>query len=942
MWLDDLLTRIDFKQWYPQGKATGNEQIITNCQFHEDKHASLSINLRTGLYYCHACSEKGNFLSWCKHKNIDLKGLAKEYGIEVEQKLVAKKYMEEAHQKLLDSNESMQWLTSKRGLKKATIIKHQLGLYKRHITIPVFDINDKLVNIRLYNPRGKGQTKMLSWSTGYGSARLFPIKNIYEDQIMLCEGEMDAMLANQLGYNAITGTTGAGTFKTSWIKYFTGKKVLICYDIDSQGKSGAKRVAGMLGEVVDEIKIIYLPIDPKEIPNGDLTDYVVSLGNNKSNLDDLISRTSIIEISKPEEIKYEEVLLHEATHAKYSGKYIKTKGIISGKDIASFIIPKKIKYSCSMDYGSASCAACNMTFDNGERTEEINLMDEVILSLFDCTKEEAEKNLKRLVEIPPRCSKVKIKPEKTINVEVVQIVPEIKYSVHIDKDTKFVTSEGNYLGHDIETNRAYEFKAKTVAHPRTQYATHIIMEAKPTLTAVEGFMFTEEIHKKLIKQFKSDQVQHKINDIYDTTMLHVTGLKMRHDMFTAMMLAFCSPLHFHFESKALRKGWIETLVLGDTKTGKSEMAKSLIEYFKLGELVGAESTSFAGLIGGLDQQQGNRWQLKWGRIPLSHRRIVVIDEMSGLSTFDIGRLSGIRSSGIAEVTKIKSERTWAKTRLIWLSNIRGHKEDPGKMLANYTQGIKAVPELVGKAEDVSRFDIILLVDINEVPAHEINKRIDPPKTYKYKGTEFHDLILWAWKIKPDNIIFTDDAMKKIFETTYRLSEKYSQSIPVVVPSEQRIKIARLACATAVLTYSTDNGQRLIVEKHHVEFIEYYLQYIYDKPACSYNEYSYLEKSRYELKNIEDIKKNINGAPDVIDQLIDIDRITQMDIQEIFNFESKTDVRKFTSMMVKNKAFRRATNGYVKTPAFIKFLREHKYELKGTIDWVEEEDDPAPF
>lgn len=41
-------TRLDRKGW-----------VSTRCPFHEDKSPSLSVNLATGGYVCHACGAKG-------------------------------------------------------------------------------------------------------------------------------------------------------------------------------------------------------------------------------------------------------------------------------------------------------------------------------------------------------------------------------------------------------------------------------------------------------------------------------------------------------------------------------------------------------------------------------------------------------------------------------------------------------------------------------------------------------------------------------------------------------------------------------------------------------------------------------------------------------------------------------------------------------------------
>ena len=40
-WIDDLLNRINFKDYYPQGKSTGKNQIIINCVFKSDPQVSF-------------------------------------------------------------------------------------------------------------------------------------------------------------------------------------------------------------------------------------------------------------------------------------------------------------------------------------------------------------------------------------------------------------------------------------------------------------------------------------------------------------------------------------------------------------------------------------------------------------------------------------------------------------------------------------------------------------------------------------------------------------------------------------------------------------------------------------------------------------------------------------------------------------------------------------
>jgi hypothetical protein len=731
---------------------------------------------------------------------------------------------------------------------------------------------------------------------------------------------MDCLLANQLGYNAITGTTGVGTFPAEWAKYFTGKRVIICFDIDEAGKAGADRVAKLLSKYVSMMKIIELPLDINKYPGGDFTDYIIKEGHTKQEFNKLLKQTKKYQIKDTKDDKYFDVSLVEADHAKYNNKYIKTTALVSGKGDQAYIIPKKIKATCPQNFGEKCCSVCPMSYEGGLMDIKIDITDRSILTLVETSEQDLKRELREIIGAPRRCNKIDIQHQDALNVEEVIMTTEVEYTTDIKRDEQFVVRQAFFVGHNIESNRSYTFEGKTVSHPKNQKGTHLMFKATPSLTAIENYKFTDQVAEKLQK-FRTEHISDKIKDMYDTTITHVSGLIGREDLFTLALLTYCSPLSFKFQDKTVKKGYIESLVLGDTRTGKTEMMKSVIEYFKLGELVLGESASFAGLVGGL-QQVGNTWHLTWGRIPLNNRRLVAIDEMSGLSTWEIAKLSGIRSSGIAEITKIRTERTWAKTRLIWMSNPRGSKEDNKRMMSSYSQGVRAVPELVGKQEDISRFDIILLLGIDDVEMDLINKPTKAPKTLKYMGDEFHDLVMFAWTLTEDKIHFTQDAMDKIYECTKYLSFTYDASIPLIMPSEQRIKLAKIALAAACISFNW-NDYKLIVQDIHVQFAYEYLCQIFNKPITAYDEYSRLEKGRYQILNQQKVGDLFENKKFAIDQLLDVERMTQTDIQEIFNVDSRSDTRKILNVLLTNKALRRSSSGYEKTPAFIEFLREHK-------------------
>lgn len=92
------------------------------------------------------------------------------------------------------------------------------------------------------------------------------------DEIIICEGELDAMLLIQEGFNAVTSTGGSGTFKSDWVPLFKGKKVYICMDNDAAGIKGAIKIAHFLFK--DALIVPW----PRYWQGKDVTEYLVKFG----------------------------------------------------------------------------------------------------------------------------------------------------------------------------------------------------------------------------------------------------------------------------------------------------------------------------------------------------------------------------------------------------------------------------------------------------------------------------------------------------------------------------------------------------------------------------------------------------------------------------------------------------------------------------------------
>ena len=428
-------------------------------------------------------------------------------------------------------------------------------------------------------------------------------------------------------------------------------------------------------------------------------------------------------------------------------------------------------------------------------------------------------------------------------------------------------------------------------------------------------------------------IQDKLDHIHKDISHNVTYIYQRNDLLTTIDLVFHSVLQFYFQGKLLKKGWSEALIIGDTRCGKSETIERLVNHYKSGEISSGENTSFAGLVGGLQQTQ-KRWSIIWGRVPLNDRKLLAIDEVSGLSYQDIANMSQIRSSGIAEITKIQTERTFARTRLVWLSNPRA--DTP---VAYFNSGVEIVKDLIGKPEDIARFDLVLIMATDEVPKEVINASTREEVPHIYTSALCRNLILWAWSRKADQVVISHDTTQKTLDIAEKLCNKYSSDVPIVTLSEQKVKIIRLAVALAARLFSSDiKGEKVIVNPEHVEYIGEFLDMIYSKPAFAYDIWSKSRRSAITLTNAKLVEARLRAiGKSIIEVLMDMRQIRINDIEEVLGM-TREEAKEFISFLVRNRALCKQYTYYIKQPAVIVLLRKLQSEMKDEIMKEEVKDD----
>jgi 5S rRNA maturation endonuclease (ribonuclease M5) len=308
------------------------------------------------------------------------------------------------------------------------------------------------------------------------------------------EGEKDCMLACQLGMAAVTVTAGAGSFKPEWVMAFKNKSVAICYDIDEAGRMGAKTIAEYLAGVTKHLKIIELPI--KEPANADFTNYIV---DNKKTVADLIELIKVTPDYKVDNVKHVaiedkiyEVELSEASDKAYFFKRIRMNAIVVGKDLAPYLVPKKIKVHCLM--GKKVCPYCGIGMKGGDFELIFNEESPEILQLVNCTDMQQERAIREKLEVYGNCRQYNYEILEAQNIEEIKLTPEIKYASSIKE---YVVRVAYFLGHGIKTNQSYELVGITAPHPQTQYSTHIVYRYKESDLSIDKFVLTDDIVNSL-------------------------------------------------------------------------------------------------------------------------------------------------------------------------------------------------------------------------------------------------------------------------------------------------------------------------------------------------------------------------------------------------------------------------------------------------------------
>lgn len=923
----------------------GDDEIKCKCPFHQDKTPSCSINIEKQVFKCHACNANGDFITFLAKslkttRALVFAELSQRYNLDTHTKIIEGALIEKYHSEIWTAKPLLNQLYA-RGITNELIKKYRLGFLNGRITIPITNENGMFVNVRNYSPGAPGGDKFRN-KRGHGKPnRLFPCEQLKFDTIMICGGELKAIIAaellNPLKIGAITTTGGEQFWDIEFSKLLVDKKVYVCYDIDKAGQKAAETRCAQLKQVTSFIGNVILPLSIDKYPHGDINDWVGQEGATLRHFDKLLQETkeweskTIIGESNEEPIN---LSLSDAINADKTGKRIKFNATVSAMDTSPYIIPSSIFVRC--DKSQDCCSLCPILpiLEDKDGNIKIDISPESpsLLEMVAATKASQRDAIIDGLGIP-HCKVVEFEPVEYFTVESIRVSPQLEIT---NDSVEKVMQPMICVGSTLEPNESYSFTGRMFPHPKTQVSTLLISQFTPTQDTLNTYKPENLDALKIFqpREWTYTELKAQLDNIYEDLETNVTNIYRRRDLHLCVDLTYHSCLFMRFDNKII-KGWVETLILGDSSQGKSETTLQLQKHYRLGEKVECKNATTAGLLGGLQQFEG-KWFVTWGIIPTQDQRLVILEELKGASKEIIGSLTDMRSSGIAEIPKIEKRRTHARTRLIAISNPRSDRS-----LSSHNFGLDAIKDLIGGLEDIRRFDFCLLVSNTEITTDELNllQREKKKVNHRFTSDLCRDLILWTWTRKEHEISFSTDAMEAILESASQLCKDFVEDIPIIDRGSMRYKLARLCIALAARTFSINDDGFLYVRKCHVEFITKYISRIYSSSIFGYDSFSKAIQAANTLIDAEKIKKNILQTPfpkDFIEQILYTDQIVMQDICDWCGWD-RVDASQFISFLVRKHALKRLSRVYCKAPPFIQLLKDMLADekLPDRPDFIEE-------
>lgn len=703
-----------------------------------------------------------------------------------------------------------------------------------------------------------------------------------EDKVLcIAAGEKDTANLLARGLNAITITGGENQYKVLQPNMLKNRKLAILYDNDKAGVEGAEKLAAYLYSFGNkQIRVVTGHHEICVNEGEDITDFFLHYGRNADDLKRIIASTPYftpsVELLKEINVKVEEVVrpedlpivdLYEATMPEYEGKLVRSViQVLASEDIAysypKHAIVRKVSEApkpSSGDWILGQYKEWRLTDRNSE--DLLWLVDE------NFKESQIRNNVKSLVKADPKEAgiKVEIHERGAAFRATIQDFTEDK-----TKESKVQTYNALIFNQKLDSGKRYMVTHKVVPNPhKGGRKVMIVSEVQDAEDSVSKFEVTTPVVNNL-KKFQGRTTEEMVR-----SFAVYVGFTPNIQMLTTIDLAFHTPLQFYltnqFNRPQLIRGTLDTLVIGESRTGKSSSTKACVETYGLGQIISlaGKSATINGLIGGsIKVGASDRYATKAGALPMNNKGLVVLEELGKASNDLMRELTDIRSSSRVRITRVDATVDLpCMLRTIYLTNAKS-KDGEIQSIESFPNGIDIVTGLVSAPEDIARFDNICIigdkasVDYTDMENPPLNLDSDE-KLAEYQDA-LRDRIRWIWSRTPEQIKITKEADMLLRTLCNSLNEKYETHIKIF-GTELRQKVARIAVAIAGYQVSTNSEfEEIIVLPEHVAEAAEYFKNLYDNDTFKIARYvkdqrQYSEFTEEGLEVLNTAFNKVNGA-----------------------------------------------------------------------------------
>lgn len=880
---------------FPEVAFKLTEDTMVNCPFphhnadgtaYYETNPSMGINLEKGIFNCFSCHSSGN----------EYQFIAKYLGVTIQQASLLKNILDtvtetdrewkRAVDTLWMNPNELNFLRNKLHLSDATIKELHMGLEgpNRGVAFPVFYLN-QLVDVVTYDP-----TKVPKYRKRPNSLNGFIMPYdtwIQNDKsTVIVAGQKDLAIALEYGINAITITGGEGQVPELFLKDFTNRRVYIIYDNDETGRFGAEEVATAIKPYASLVKV--LDISPVCVEKGeDLFDYFIKYGKTKKDLVDLINSTEEFteqDMDRHKEKEYPTVTLQEAVQEKYLNKILRSSIQIVASDESKFLMPttvNAVKYAVREDDSNPTMQLNETRFWDFNKT---NLKTLFYLIDNNLKETQVKSNILNILRIPLK--------EKSIRLNYLSQEPVYKYTVtDYMEATNLDNQPEEYIAysikHKLENGKKYKITYKLIPHPfQGNVLTMVIFDVQENQDHITQFQINDAVVQNL-NLFK----QQPDTTLSDTIHKQIQKLKgiVNADFEDALLflidLWYNTPLRFNLGNTENLRANLDTLIIAESRVGKTTTALALQELYQLGTRVplNGHSATIAGIVGG-SQKTKNGYQTRAGVIPRNHRGAIIFEELAKASAGILGEISEIRSSGWASISRVSGTiHMPAQVRMLTLTNTAIQGDIP-KPISSYPNGIEIIVDLVGKPEDIARYDIIAILPSRG--AEEIDPFFTPETPYPVEA--YRNRIYWIWSRTQEQIVITKDVYTHTIYKANQLSKTYDSYLKLF-GTETYLKLLRIAIAIAGYTVSTDETyEKIIVNKEHIDYAAEFLKNLYDNETFRFKQYVDSERTYRETddKAVEKLQLLWQQNPEILIHLENHSSVTSNTLRGISGLDPK--------------------------------------------------------